>query len=142
MSMIKTMLAGYDFNLPLLDALDDGGLSADRRALAAVSMRQGLDDALFSAHELLEAFRTLETDARLGIAATDSEGMAAIDAILQAGGDDYQRRLYWILSESPVGDAVTDLIWLTEVLRGRAVMYRALTESGARMPHVPGTALD
>ena len=142
MSMITEMLAGYDFNLPLVDALDDHTLSADRRALAAVSMRLGLDDAHFSAHELLEAFRTLETDARLNIGANASEGMASIDQILQADGDDYQRRLYWILSELPVGDAVMDLVWLTELLHGRATMYRALTESGTRMPDVPGSTRD
>jgi len=138
MSYLPEMLTGYDFNLPLNDALGDCRLSADRRALAAVSLRQGLDDALFSAHELLEAFRTLETDGRLGVAAADSEGTAAIDAILQADGDDYQRRLYWILSERPLADAVADLIWLSEKLHGRATMYRVVSDAGTRMPPVPG----
>jgi hypothetical protein len=138
MTMIRSLLAGYDFNLPLQDALDDPTLSADRRALAAVSMREGLDDALFSAHELLEAFRTLETDQRLGITAQTSEGAAAVDAILMADGDDYQRRLYWMLSASAVADAISDLVWLTELLRGRAVMHRAVQETGARTGPVPG----
>ena len=139
MSLITGMLAGYDFNLPLNDALDDPALSADRRALAAVSMRQGLDDALFSAHELLEAFCTLETDVRLKVVPGKSAGSAAIDQILQGEGDDYQRRLYWILSEVGVAEAVLDLVWLTELLRGRARMYRALAEAGARLPPVPGS---
>lgn len=142
MSTISQMLAGYDFNLPLNDALNDPTLSADRRALAAVSMRQDLDDALFSAQELLEALLTLETDARLGVAATASPGTDAIDEILGADGDDYQRRLYWILSERPLADAVADLIWLTALLRGRAVMYRVLSDTGTRMPPVPGAAQD
>jgi hypothetical protein len=136
--MIRSLLAGYDFNLPLHDALADPTLSPDRRALAAVSMRQGLDDALFSAHELLEAFRTIETDHRLGVAAEASEGAAAIDTILLADGEDYQRRLYWMLSELPVADAVSDLVWLTELLHGRASMHRALADMGARIPPVPG----
>jgi len=142
MSMISEMLAGYDFNLPLRDALDDRTLSPDRRALAAVSVRQGLDDALFSAHELLEAFRLLETDDRLGVAPADSAGAAAIEAILVADGDDYQRRIYWILSERPVSEAVCDLVWLAEILHGRASMYRAVTETGARRGPVPGVAGD
>lgn len=139
MSMINAMLVGYDFNLPLRDALGDPTLSADRRALAAVSMRQGLDDALFSAHELLEAFRTIETDHRLAVAPRQSAGADSIDEILTADGDDYQRRLYWTLSELPVGEVISDLVWLTELLHGRASMYRALADMGARIPPVPGS---
>jgi hypothetical protein len=138
MTMIRRLLGGYDFNLPLHDALADPTLSPDRRALAAVSMRQGLDDALFSAHELLEAFRTIETDHRLGVAPDASEGAAAINAILVADGDDYQRRLHWMLSEVAVADAISDLVWLTELLRGRAVMHRTVQEIGARTGQVPG----
>jgi hypothetical protein len=137
MSMMREMLAGYDVNLPLRDALDDPDQSPDRRALAAVSFRQALDDAYLSAHELLEAFRLLETDARLSVAPADSESSRAIDAILQADGDDYQRRLYWLLSETPVADAVLDLVWLTETLRGRAAMFRVIGEAGTRLPPMP-----
>ena len=140
MSMMPALLTGYDFNLPLRDALDDATLSADRRALAAVSMRQGLDDAYLSAHALLEAMRVCETDARLRVRPERSEGRDMIDALLTAEGDDYQRRLYWIVSELPIGDAVCDLVWLTALLEARARMYRTIGEVGIRMPPVPGAS--
>ena len=138
MSLLHSFLVGYDFNLPLEDALNDRSLSADRRVLASVSMRQGLDEGYFSVQQLLEAMRELETDARLRIPSSRSIGRAQIDTILVADGDDYQRRLYWILAERPITDAVSDLVWLAELLRGRAQMFSALVDAGARMPPMPG----
>jgi len=139
MSM-KALLEPYDINLPLRDALDDPMLSPDRRALAAVAFRQELNDAFYSAMEVLEAFQAVEADidAKLSGHAT-GEGEARIRHILEGEGDDYQRRLYYILSERPVTDAVRDLEWLTDLLHGRARMVRTLRQAGAKMPPLPGS---
>lgn len=135
---MKAVLAAYDFNLPLKDALNDPGLSPDRRAMAAAAMRQDLDDAYYSAMELLEAFRAMarEADAKLAPDAP-SEGEARIDHILTGDGDDYQRRLYYILSERPITGAIEDLEWLTALAWNRGRMGRVLNEAGARTPPVP-----
>ncbi len=138
MSM-KALLEPYDINLPLRDALDDPTLSPDRRALAAVAFRQELNDALYSAMELLEAFQALDAEMEEKLPPhTPSEGEARVRHILDGEGDDYQRRLYYILSERPVTDAIRDLEWLTDLLHGRARMVRTLHEAGAKVPKLPG----
>ena len=139
MSM-KALLEPYDINLPLRDALEDPTLAPDRRALAAVAFRQEPNDAVYSAMEVLEAFQALEADMEAQLP-TDAprEGEARIRHILDGEGDDYQRRLYYILSERPVNQAIRDLEWLTDLLYGRARMVRTLREAGAKMPPLPGT---
>ena len=136
---IKALLEPYDWNLPLLDALNDQSLSADRRALAVAAMRQGLDDGYYAAAELLEAFRALEDDIDTGVRPdTYSEGEDRLKHILEADGDDYQRRLYYLLAERPVADAARDLEWLVALMKARAGMYRALGRVGARIAPLPG----
>jgi hypothetical protein len=138
MSM-KAFLEPYDFNLPLRDALNDPTLSADRRVMAAAAMRQHLDDAYYAAMELLEAFRALRKDIDAGLAPeANSEGEERVRHILAGDGDDYQRRLYYLLSERPVTEAIDDLEWLTRLTWERARMVRTLRDAGARMPFAPG----
>lgn len=138
MSM-KALLEPYDFNLPLRDALNDPTLSPDRRVMAAAAMRQHLDDAYYAAMELLEAFRALRKDIDVKLApGAYSEGEERVKHILAGDGDDYQRRLYYILSERPVTEAVDDLEWLTRLTWERARMARTLREVGARIAHMPG----
>ncbi|BAI96650.1 hypothetical protein Sj15T_09560 [Sphingobium sp. TA15] len=138
MSM-KALLEPYDINLPLRDALEDSTLSPDRRALAAVAFRQEPNDSLYSAVEVLEAFQALEADIEAQLPTdASSEGEARIRHILEGEGDDYQRRLYYILSERPVSQAIRDLEWLTDLLYGRARMVRTLREAGVDLPRFPG----
>ena len=136
---MKALLEPYDWNLPLKDALDDSFLSADRRALAAAAMRQDLDDGYYAAAELLEAFRALEVDIDASVGEdAPSEGDARIRHVLDGEGDDYQRRLYYLLAERAVADAVSDLEWLVALMRGRAGMVRVLRKVGARIASLPG----
>lgn len=139
MSM-RAFLEPYDFNLPLRDALNDPALSPDRRVMAAAAMRQHLDDAYYAAMELLEAFRALRKDIDAELAPeTRSEGEARVKHILEGDGDDYQRRLYYLLSERPVTEAVADLEWLTRLTWERARMARTLRGAGARIALTPGS---
>lgn len=135
---MKAFLEPYDFNLPLMDALNDPSLSPDRRAMAAAAMHQDLDDAYYSAMELLEAFQAMGRDADAHLPADAySEGEARIAHILSGDGDDYQRRLYYILSERTITEAIADLEWLTKLAWDRGRMSRVLDEAGARTPPVP-----
>lgn len=136
---MKAFLEPYDWNLPLKDALDDPSNSADRRALAAAAMRQDLDDGYYAAAEVLDAFRALESDIESGIGPFNlSEGEARVKHILEGEGDDYQRRLYFLLAERPVSEAIGDLEWLVSLMKGRAGMFRTLRQTGARMASLPG----
>jgi hypothetical protein len=136
---LKAYLEPYDWNLPLKDALNDRLLSADRRGLAAAAMRQDLDDGYYAAAELLEAFRALERDIGAGVRPhAPSEGEARVNHILEGEGDDYQRRLYYLLAERPVAEAVRDLEWLVALMKDRAGMYRTLRQAGARIGPLPG----
>ena len=90
--------------------------------------------------ELLEGFQALQVDIKAKLPAhAPSEGEARIRHILEGEGDDYQRRLYYIVSERPVSDAIRDLEWLTDLLHGRARMVRTLREAGAKVPPLPGS---
>lgn len=136
---MKALLEPYDWNLPLKDALDDPSNSTDRRALAAAAMRQDLDDGYYAANEVLDAFRALESDIDSGVGPFNlSEGEARVKHILEGEGDDYQRRLYFLLAERPVADAIADLEWLVALMKGRAGMFRTLRQAGARMASLPG----
>lgn len=133
-------LAGYEFNLPLTDALNDKSMSIPRRMIAGASLKQGLNDAYYSAQEVLEAYRAILADSISGVSEDDGEGSAMIEHLLMGDGDDYQRRLHYILSEEPVAEAVADLEWLVNVLDGRAKMFRVFRERGLPMPLIPGYA--
>ncbi|WIW89629.1 hypothetical protein K3M67_06635 [Sphingobium sp. V4] len=135
---MKALLETYDINLPLRDALNDPALSPDRRALAAAAFRQDVDDAFYSAMELLDALQAVEADMGAVPSGVESEGQARLRHILNGEGDDYQRRLYYILSERPVSPAIRDLEWLTDLLHGRSRMVRTLREAGAPVPRMPG----
>ena len=136
--MMKDYLESYDFNLPLWDAFKDPAMSMTRRLIAAVAMKQSLDDAYFGIGEIVEAFEHLVADAEANVAAAQSEGADRIAHMLRADGDDFQRRVYYLLSETPVEEALGDLRWLMAILEGRAKMYRVIEASGAPMPVLPG----
>jgi hypothetical protein len=139
---MKALLEPYDINLPLRDALNDPALSPDRRALAVSAFRQDVDDAFYSAMELLEAFQALESDMEAVPSGVESEGEARLRHILDGEGDDYQRRLYYMLSERSVEQIIGHLEWLTDLLHGRARMVRTLREVGAAVPRMPGVDRD
>lgn len=136
--MMKDYLATYDFNLPLKDAFGNGALSMSRRMLAGAAMGQGLDDAYYSAHELLEALRTRAADHDAGVEADASLGQDMIDHILAGEGDDYQRRLYYVVSELDLGEAIGDLAWLVAELKGRGLMAKVFRQAGVPLPPLPG----
>ena len=133
---MKRYLSSYDFNLPLLDAFADENLSLSRRLLAGVAMSQGLDFAYYSTMQLLQAFQQLEVDRREGNA--DGRAAAMFKDILEAEGCDYQRRVYYLVSDLELFVALGDLAWLVDLLDARAQMFRVFRELGATVPAIPG----
>lgn len=81
------LLAAYDFELPLRDALDDPELAPVRRALAMLAIGTGLDDGHLAAAQLAQAAGRLAADRKAGVPDERGEGARAMRRILAAGGD-------------------------------------------------------
>lgn len=136
--MMKQFLADYSYNLPLLDALNDPGLPTIRRILAGSAMDTSLDDGYYSTVELYDAFKVLTADLGASVDPDDSLGTAMVEHLLGGEGDDYQRRLYYLISEIPVAEAMGHLYWLTTLLGPRASMWKVLVGAGIAPPPSPG----
>ncbi len=119
-------MKSYDYDLPLLDALNDRELSPDRRVLAGALIGEALDKAYLSVGEMEEAFATLANDVARNV--RDGEGRAMIEAILRDRVP-LQMRLWYALHETELTQAAQDLAWLKALAyrRGRmtAVMQQA-----------------
>ena len=105
-------------------------------------MSTGLDDGHLAAAELLEAAEQLARDREAGTPDGEGRGAAELRAILQAECDDYQRALWFAVSQLPLDAAVEHLRWLTDLMGDRAGMFRAIQSSGAMMPLLPGSGGD
>lgn len=64
---VADLLWGYDFELPLRDALNDPGLDPARRALAALAIGTSLDDGHLAALELAQAAEQFAADRQAGV---------------------------------------------------------------------------
>lgn len=120
-----------DYDLPLLDELNETELSPDRRALAAALIGEGLDKAYLSVGEMEEAFSTLANDLVRGV--LDGEGRAMIEAIL-VDRVPLQMRLWYVLHETELTQAVQDLAWLKSLAyrRGRLTAVARKAKVSAR----------
>lgn len=90
----KDAMRGYDYDLPLLDALNDPQLSVDRRVLAGATIGVGLDIAYFAIRELEEAFAALAHDHNNGV--EQGAGFEEVAEILKAQSP-FQMRLWHLL---------------------------------------------
>jgi len=124
---MKDVMERYDYDLPLLDALNDPELSPDRRVLAGATMGVCLGTAYFAVSEMEEAFAQLadddDHDRRHG------EGYLAMEAILEEQRP-FQMRLWHLMYESSLNQAVGDLRWLKMVVYQRAQMVNAVRDAG------------
>lgn len=132
-------LAGYDFNLGLRDAFDDRDLAPARRLLAGRSFATTLDDGHCAVVELREAVALLVADRAAGLGDEDSIGTERLAQVLDGAGDDYQRALWYTLSDGDLGEALVHLVWLEALMRGRAEMYRATSAAGAETAPLPAS---
>lgn len=121
--MIADYLATFDFNMPLIDAVNDLDLAYVRSELAALALGEDLDSGYYEARELAEAFLDVAREDNAEITDPDSLARERLADILNRGSP-YQRRLFDKVAPLPLADAASDLVWLAALMRGRADMYR------------------
>ena len=142
--MIGQFLTKTVFNLALEDAFNDPETTITRRLLAGASLDTQLTDGYFSVVQLYEAFRILAADLAAGLDGDDDDslGGAMVEHLLAGEGDDYQRRLYYIVSERPSSEALADLHWLAKLMKSREAMYKVFVDAGVRLPTLPGRQIE
>lgn len=135
---LKDAMRGYNYDLPLLDELNNPEVSVSRRLLAGALIGEGLDTAYFATTEMLEAFIALETDARHKV--RHGEGFLMAEEILTARNP-LQMRLWHLLCEKAIGEGMVDLGWLKSLAFRRGNMARVLREENLPLEYVPARDL-
>lgn len=121
--MIADYLAGFNFNLPLIDAVNDRDLPGVRSQIAAVALGEGLESGYYEVQELAEAFLEAAREGNAEITDPGSPAREHLAEILDRASP-YQRGLFNTVAKLPLADAAGDLAWLTKLMRNRADMYR------------------
>jgi hypothetical protein len=124
--MIETYLAEYDFNLPLDDAAVDPDIVFVRRKLATIARPEGLDGGYYEAQELAEAFLEAAREANAEITEPDSPARLRMSDILERGVP-YQQVMFDTVCHLPLADAASHLVWLADIMKNRADMYRPVS---------------
>lgn len=125
MKLTDTMRS-YDYDLPLMDALNDPELSPDRRILAGSLIGEGLDMAYLSVGEMEEAFSTLANELARDV--RDGEGREMVEAIL-TDRVPLQMKLWYALHETELTQAAVDLGWLKALAYRRGRMTAVMQEA-------------
>jgi hypothetical protein len=131
--MIEKYLANYDFNLPLDDAAADPDNTLVRRTLATIARPEGLDGGYYEAQELAEVFLEAAREANAGITDDDSPARLRFADILDRDTP-YQRALFDTVCRLPLADAASHLVWLADLMKNRADMYRPVTAARKQTP--------
>ncbi|MGE4411692.1 MAG: hypothetical protein AB7D33_14125 [Sphingobium sp.] len=121
--MIADYLTGFDFNLPLIDAVNDPDIADVRSEIAALALGEDLDSGYYETQELAETFLEAAHEANAGISDPHSPARNRLADILDRGSP-YQRCLFDAVATLPLADAASHLVWLTGLMRDRADMYR------------------
>jgi len=135
---MKDVLEGYNYDLPLMDAVNDVELRHIRRLLAGALMGEGLDVAYFATRELEEAYVDLRNDVRKGV--RYGEGYLAFEEILK-DKNPLQMKLWYLTCERDLSETVKDMHWLVGLAHQRGLMARAVREAGVPVVHVPARNL-
>ncbi|ATI56847.1 MULTISPECIES: hypothetical protein [Sphingomonas] len=122
----------HDYDLALVDVMNDVELAPERRVLAGAAVGVEIDLAWLSAGELLEAFEALQGDVARGV--KRGEGYAALDAII-TDANPFQMRLWYLLSDTSIEAAVEMLGWLKGLLYARGRASVTLREAGVPQIH-------
>lgn len=130
---MKGILEGYNYDLPLMDAVNDVELRPVRRLLAGALMGEGLDSGYFATREVADAYFDLWNDDRKGV--RYGEGYLAFEEILK-DKNPLQMKLWYLTCERDLRETVKDMRWLATLANRRAYMARAVRESGAQVLHV------
>lgn len=134
---MKESLGGYDYELPLMDALADPDLPVRRRLLAGATVGIGLDIAHFAVSEMAEAFWHLKDENERG--KHNGEGYLMLEAMLEEKNA-FQMRLWHLLDQTPLNEAAYDLAWLKALTYQRGQMAYCVRKTG--LPVVYASAAD
>lgn len=135
---MKEVMRGYDYDMPLLDALGDPELSVARRVLAGAMIGEGLDTAYFATCEMVEAIGALEVDRMKGVRV--GEGVLVMEEILK-DKNPLQMKLWHLVCERAVCEAMLDLAWLKSLTYRRGRMARVLRDENLSVEYVPARDL-
>lgn len=124
---VQDAMRGYDYDLPLMDVLNDHETSVDRRVLAGATVGVGLDTAYFAITELQEAFAALANDLSNGV--ENGQGYADLAEILRDRSP-FQMRLWYLLDVTPLDQALDDLSWLKSLAYRRGRMAKVVRDEG------------
>lgn len=131
---LRSAMKGYDYEMLLVDALNDPDVSTSKRLLAGAVIGEGLDTAYFATSEMLEAFVELEADVRTG--QRHGQGFLSLEEILQAKNP-LQMRLWYLLHEAAIPQAMMDLSWLKSLAYQRAKSSALLREQRLPFHYTP-----
>ena len=101
----------FDLDIGLRDASCDENLPPVRRAIAALCIGVGVDDAYLSVRELREAVSLVHENA--------PGGRAKLAGILSTQCDDFQRAIYYCLAGRGVVEMAEAMDWLLTILKAR-----------------------
>ena len=135
--MIAAWLKTYDFNLPLLDVIHDPTTDGRQRALATLSLNQGLDGGYYDCEELAHLVLGVASDDDLGLDMLESEAARGLMELLERPGCHYQRNLHKTVVDLTFVEASAHLRWLSNLMAARADMYRVIRAASAVMPALP-----
>ena len=121
---LNEMLDRFDLDIGLRDVSCDPEVAPVRRAIAALCIGVGIDDAWLSVRELREAVSLVHEGA---------EGSKArLAAILSNPCDDFQRAIYYCLAGRGVGEMAVAMDWLIGLLKSRGRTAAWLSRSHLR----------
>lgn len=101
----------FDLDIALRDASCDLNLPPARRAIAALCIGVGVDDAYLSVRELREAVSLVHENA--------AGGRAKLASVLSNSCDDFQRAIYYCLAGRGVVEMAEAMDWLLAMLKAR-----------------------
>jgi hypothetical protein len=114
----------FDLDIALRDASCDLNVLPARRAIAALCIGVGVDDAYFSVRELREAVSLVHENA--------AGGRAKLASILSTSCDDFQRAVYYCLAGRGVVEMAEAMDWLLGMLKARGRTAAWLSRSRVR----------
>jgi hypothetical protein len=124
---MRDVLRNYDYDLPLMDVLNDPEKPPCTRMMAAALMGQDLNTAYYATVEVLEAFEQLQADYENKV--HPGEGFAMMEAILK-DRNPLQMRLWHMLDDASFEVAIMVLREAKQLAYDRGRMCRVLVREG------------
>jgi hypothetical protein len=124
---MRDVIVNYDYDLPLMDVLNDPEKGPQSRMVAAALLGQDLNTAYYATVEVLEAFEQLRSDYEMKL--HPGEGFAMMEAILK-DRNPLQMRLWHMLDDVSFEVAIMVLSEAKQLAYDRGRMCRVLVKEG------------